>query len=288
MKKIASLLCAALLAVAARAAEALPQFNATLTVGKEHRFVLIGDGGKASGFLNLGEKFEGYTLKAYDAKSGVLDLERDGKVTQVSLVGNATIANGPGATTATKATAADAEELLKMMRFEEMLGKMMDAQKRALGPAMQQSVSQSLARANINLSPEDRAALDTLQSQMVGDVLGAITGPEMQSAVAKIYSDTFTKEEMNSMAAFYATPAGQALNDKQPVVQEKMMEVMMPLMMQRQQAAQQKMAGFMNELRTKYRPGAPGAPAANPGSTPAQAPAAPSSAPAPAPAAPKN
>jgi hypothetical protein len=67
-------------AIALRAAESLPQFNATLTVGKEHRFVLVDAQGKASSFLNLGESFGGYKLKAYDAKTTTLDLERDGKI----------------------------------------------------------------------------------------------------------------------------------------------------------------------------------------------------------------
>lgn len=283
MKKIALFLASALLAVALRAADSVPLFNATLTVGSEHRFVLVTPAGKASGFLNLGEKFEGYTLKAYDAKTGVLDLERDGKVTQVSLVGAAGIANGAGAVTATKATVADAENLFKLMKFEEMMGKIMDGQKKAMGPAMEASIAQNLARANISLSAEDRAKVAAAQQEMVSDMLGAIAGPQMREAVAKIYSDVFTKEEMSSMAAFYSTPAGQAMNDKTPEVQERMMAVMLPLMMEKQQTAQQKLAATMREITSKYRPQAPGAAAG----TPAGAPGAASGAPT-APEAPKN
>ena len=39
-----------------RGADALPLFNATLTVGKEHRFVLIDSAGKASSFLGIGDR----------------------------------------------------------------------------------------------------------------------------------------------------------------------------------------------------------------------------------------
>src|SRR4051812_17595724 len=76
-------------AVALRAAESLPLFNATLTVGKEHRFVLVDPNGQASSFLSLGETFAGYKLKAYDAKAGELELERDGKISRVTLVTDA-------------------------------------------------------------------------------------------------------------------------------------------------------------------------------------------------------
>ena len=61
---------------------ALPIFNATLTVGKEHRFLLISALGKQSGFIRLGDTFEGYTLKAFDAQATVLEMERGGKVTR--------------------------------------------------------------------------------------------------------------------------------------------------------------------------------------------------------------
>src|SRR5687768_181572 len=82
-------------AIALRAADTLPLFNATLTVGKEHRFVLVDANGKPSSFLRLGEKFDGYTLKNYDAKAGALELERDGKVSRVMLVADAAVTDGP-------------------------------------------------------------------------------------------------------------------------------------------------------------------------------------------------
>lgn len=267
MKTLSLLVLAVSLTVGARAAEAVPLFNATFTMGKEHRFVLISPAGKASPFLGLGEKFEGYTLKAYDPKTSTLDLERDGKITQVTLVGDAAVVNG-GAPAATKASVADAEELFRTMRFDEMMSKVLEGQKKAMGPAMQQGMAQAMARANVNLSEEDKAAFTAMQTKVLDDTLGVITSPEMKVAMAKIYSDVFTKEELNSMAAFYATPGGQALVDKQPDVQQKMMGVMMPMIMKNQQGAQQKMAAFMNELKAKYAPGGAGA-----APTPAPAPA---------------
>ena len=65
-------------AVVLRAADTLPIFNATLTTGNEHRFVLVDAEGKASSFLKVGESFAGYKLEAYDPKEAVLDLERGG------------------------------------------------------------------------------------------------------------------------------------------------------------------------------------------------------------------
>src|SRR6185369_2805731 len=110
MKKVLGLCLGLLTAAAAFSADALPVFNATLTMGKQNRFVLIGADGKPSSWLQLGDQFEGYTLKAYDAKSEALDLERDGKVTQVKLASDATVVNG--GSTLPPPTLADAQSVL--------------------------------------------------------------------------------------------------------------------------------------------------------------------------------
>src|SRR5688500_7193170 len=117
------------------AAEALPKFNATLTVGKEHRFVLIDSSAKASSFLALGESFAGYKLKAYDAKSGALDVERDGKLSRLTLVGDAAVANAAPA--ALPGTIADAQGVLNKMNFEEMMERTLQGQRKVLATQFQ-------------------------------------------------------------------------------------------------------------------------------------------------------
>jgi hypothetical protein len=271
--KLRCFLFALLSTLALHAASDLPVFNATLTVGKEHRFILISPAGKTSAWLKLGEAFEGYQLKAYDAKASALDLEHDGQAVRVTLVADAAVTNAPVAPT--PATIADAEEVFRVMHFDEMMKKILDGQKKGMLPAMQQSMKQMMGRFGDALSEEDKAALSALQSKIAEQSLNAITSPEMRSAMARIYSEVFTKDELNSMAGFYSTPAGQALVDKQPDVQQKMMSVMMPMIMKNQMAAQKEMADFMGGLKAKYsNPGAaPGAPAAAPSASPAAAPA---------------
>lgn len=80
-----------------RGAAALPLFNATLSVGHEHRFVLVNAAGKASPFLELGESFDGYRLESYDGKTGVLVLEREGVRSPVTLVPDALTTVGEAA-----------------------------------------------------------------------------------------------------------------------------------------------------------------------------------------------
>ena len=87
------LICAAGL----RAADALPLFYATLTLGTDQRFVLVDPAGKASGYLRIGDAFAGYAIKAYDVNDSVLDVERDGRVFRLSLAADARIKSAANA-----------------------------------------------------------------------------------------------------------------------------------------------------------------------------------------------
>jgi len=257
MKKLIPLVLAALLAATSYAADQVPLFNATLTMGKEHRFVLVSEAGKSSAWLKLGDAFEGYTIKAFDAATSTLDLERDGTIVHAKLVGDAAVANAP---MPTKATLADAEEVFRVMRFDEMMSKILDGQKKSMGPMMAQQMAQMAKR--MNLSDEDKEAFMAFQKKQFDEVMASIMGPEMRADMAKVYSDVFTKDELGSLAAFYSTPTGQALVDKTPEVSGKLQQLMMPRMMQSMQKMAQASKDFGAELAAKHAPAGDVAPAA--------------------------
>jgi len=214
-------------AAALQAAGATPAFNAIMTMGKEHRFVLVSEAGTASSWLKLGGNFEGYVLKGYDEKTGSLSVEgADGKVTELKLVADAATKGRDAVLPATPATLADAEGVLKVMHFDEMLAKIVEQQKKAMGPVLQRMM------AGMKVPPEDRAHVAEMQKKIMDEALDAMTGPDMKAAVARIYSNVFSKEELDSMSAFYSTPGGQAMVAKQPQIQEAMMKEMMPVMQQ--------------------------------------------------------
>lgn len=244
------------------AADTPPLFNAIMTMGKEHRFVLMSGTGKASPWLREGAVYDGYTIKAYDEKSGGLDLERDGKVTRVSLMNDAaTQSAGPAALPATPATLADAEGVLKVMHFDELMSKIVDQQKKAMAPMMAKMMDQ------MKVPAEDRDRFLAMQKKVMDEAMDSVMGPEMKADVARIYSNVFTKEELDSMSSFYSTPGGQAMVSKQPQVQEQMMQAMMPRMMQ--------LGPKMQELAKNYAMEKAAAKAAAPAPAPAPAPGSP-------------
>jgi uncharacterized protein len=260
MKKLLVLI-ALLASTVAFAAGQLPVFNATLTIGKEHRFVLVGGDGKASSWLQLGDTFAGYKLKAYDAKASALDLERDGKVDRVTLVSDASVKAGALATTA--ATLADAEAVMNKMHFEEMIGRILDQQKNAMGKMVDQMA------ARMNIPATDRDDVLAFQKKVMNEVMSSLNVDQMKTDMTRIYSEVFSKEELTDMAAFYSTPLGETITSKQPAVQQKLQEAMMPRMAEMMPKIQQLGREFAMQQQAKKKAAAAAAAAA---AAPAEAP----------------
>jgi hypothetical protein len=249
-------LLALLTAVALHAADSLPLFNATLTVGKEHRFVLVNAAGKASAFLTLGESFDGYKLKSYDPKEGALEVEKGGKVSRLTLVADAAVTNAPAA--ALPATVADASSVLNKMRFEEMMDRVIAQQRKALGTQFERMSAQMLAQ---GASKDD---VDGFQKKMMDEVLSAMEPKQLKDDMATIYSQVFTKKELEEMSAFFSTPLGEVIAAKQPDVQEKLGAVIQERMAQVMPRVQQMSREFQLQQKAKRDGGAPANPAPAP------------------------
>ena len=241
--KLFVVLFASVAAFSLHAAEALPLFNATLTVGKEHRFVLVDAHGKASSFLRLGEKFDGYTLKSYDAKDGALELERDGKISRVTLVADAAVARG--AAPALPATIEDATNVLNKVRFEEMMERVSLQQRKAIGASFEQAASRMTAQG----VPKDEVA--AVQKKMMDELMSAMDPKRLKDDAAKIYSEVFTKQELDDMAAFFSTPLGEVMAAKNPEVQEKLGAVIQARMMEVMPRVQQMGRDFAAQQKAK-------------------------------------
>ena len=95
----------------------------------------------------------------------------------------------------------------------------------------------------------------------------ALNAADMKRDFARIYSEVFTKEELQGLAAFYGTPLGQATSEKQPLVQEKISAAMMPRIMAAMPKMQQMAKDFAVEQKAKMD-GAAAATAAPPAPKP--------------------
>lgn len=69
----------------------MPQFNAILKIGSDQQFVLTDASGQASSYLRVGGSFKGYTIKAYDPKTDLLEVEHEGASLRLPLVADARV-----------------------------------------------------------------------------------------------------------------------------------------------------------------------------------------------------
>lgn len=216
-----------------------------------NRFVLIDAQGKGSSFLALGESFAGYRLKAYEAKTGELELERDGRVHRVTLVADAAVKDAPPPPL--PATIADAEAVLNKMHFDEMIERTLAQQKKMVAAQFQQVVSRMTAQ---GVDPAEAAAF---QKRITEEVFSIFDPKQLKSDVSKIYSEVFTKQELEQLGAFFATPLGEMLSTRQPAVQEKLATVVQGRLAEVMPRVQKLGAEFAAQQKAKGVGGAAGA-----------------------------
>jgi hypothetical protein len=240
-------------------------FNAVVTTGHDVRFVLISATGQSSGWIRLGDTFDGAVLKSFDPATSTLEIEENGKAEKLLLVADAEVKDAPLASANTaRATLADAENVLQAMRFEELMAKMLEQQKKQMRGMAQQMAAQ-MKTPGVN-SDEVVA----FQQKVMDEVMGALNIDELKKDMAHIYTDVFTKDELEAQTAFYLTPAGQSLVSKTPEVQARLQAVIAP----RVQAAMPKVMQMAQQFRAEQQAKAT-TPPASPTPTAVAAPAAP-------------
>jgi len=240
-----------------------------LNTGREKLFGLSTQAGDNNAWVPLGKAFEGYTLKSYDEAKSSLLLERDGRSYELALA-TAKIATAEGAK-GTAATLADAAAVIDQMHVEEMFEKMMTQQKKMIIGMTQQQMGKRLGG---KVDPREFA---DLQGRMMDVMVEALNPAQMKQDITEIYAQTFSKEELAALGNFYATPAGVALINKQPEVQQKLQAVMMPRVMAAMPKIQQMGVEFGQQQQAKAKT-ATDAAAPSP-SAPASVPAQPAKAP---------
>ncbi|OWP24343.1 hypothetical protein CA838_09960 [Eikenella corrodens] len=136
------------------------------------------------------------------------------------------------------------------------------AQLRTAVPAATDFSNQEINRqinSNTRLSPEQRAALQRASEQYVSGMNREVfQSEELLNQMREISRDamrqTYTQEEVDAMIAFYHTPAGQSVLNKQGDLTKTMMPPMMRLISQRyEQVSQRLTPQFRREVDRIWR-----------------------------------
>jgi hypothetical protein len=62
-----------------------------------------------------------------------------------------------------------------------------------------------------------------MKNNMVALLQGDLAWEKLEPMYLRLYTESFTEEEVGGMLAFYKTPAGQAVINKMPVLMQKTM-----------------------------------------------------------------
>lgn len=134
--------------------------------------------------------------------------------------------------TATAATAApptreSVEELLRVMRMDQTLENVFDLMEQT-NREMERRMSQGLVQPS--LSDDEQREIDELRARRdrkANAVLREeLSWEKTKEGYVRLYTEAFSQEEIDGQLAFYRSPVGQAVLDKQPALTRKSGEMM--------------------------------------------------------------
>jgi hypothetical protein len=229
------------------------EFRGMLIANGERRFMLSSAGGAASEWLGLGDSFQDWNLVSFGEKDSTLVLKKsDGTERDLVLASSKVGAADP------MATVADAQRVLEKIHFGEMLGKIIESQQKAQVMAMRAQLAKN------GMSADQIDKIIAQQTSVMKRMWAGIDMKALQGSMAQIYSEEFTADQLNGISQFYDTSAGQAILDKTPEIQQKLMQVIAPQMMAARQKimAEQKAAKAAAQQQAQQKAAASPAPAA--------------------------
>jgi hypothetical protein len=265
MKILPACLALIALATAASAADpapaapapAKPELRGVMDLGDAKRFLLATSGGTQNKWESVGDTYGDWKVAEYRDKDRTLILRRDdGTELDLGLAASAASAED------VKATIEDAESVLHKMNFEKIMTAALAQQRK-----MMQTMGEKIAGgANANSKGYDPEAYAAYRQKVLDLIQSAMDPKQMESDVAKIYSNVFTKDQLAGLGDFYDSPAGQAFSDKQPEIQAQMQQVVMPRIM----AVMPQLQGMARDYAQQRRAAAAAANASGAGAPAAQ------------------
>ena len=110
------------------------------------------------------------------------------------------------------------------------------------------------------LSVDEQAMLDQRQAKMSAILKEELSWDKVKDQYVQAYREMFTQEEIDGLIAFYQTPAGQSLVNKQPELAKRTMTILQQRMapvMQRIQKMSEAAASELKKSKTE-NPSGPG------------------------------
>src|SRR5579864_1634581 len=142
---------------------------------------------------------------------------------------------GPFAVAQEPAKEAKIERLLTAMNADAMIDQMFE-----------QIKAMTASQIPPGATAEQAAQARQIQSKILDLVKARISWEKMRPQYVKLYSETFSDEEISGMLGFYQSPAGRAMLAKMPTLTTKIMQI-----------AQAQMTDLMPEIQRITREAVP-------------------------------
>jgi len=133
------------------------------------------------------------------------------------------------------------EEMFRITRVDQLQSQMMDQLKGVLTNMFDQA----------GVPPEIKAARKELEDEVFVIIKKRVSFERLKGDFVKIYADTLTEPEIDSILAFYKTPGGQALLEKLPAITKRSMEIGQAQMKDALPEIQQTVEKFMERHKAK-------------------------------------
>ena len=108
---------------------------------------------------------------------------------------------------------------------------------------------------NQTLSDEDKQRIEAGRERLKALTGKLLTWENMEPTYLKIYEDSFSQSEVDSMIAFYSSPGGQAVVAKLPLVAQNTMQAMLQQMKSLMPQAQQIAKDTATEINAEHTKG---------------------------------
>ena len=152
------------------------------------------------------------------------------------------------------ATPASVERMLVLTRAEALI----DGMRPQMSAMMRNAANQ--AAQGKGLSPQEQKVLDKFFDQANTVMAEELSMTKMKPFFVEVYTAQFSQEEVNGLIAFYESPLGQSLINKQPAVMQAVMAGMpklMDTMIERTKKLDQEMRAELKALRESAKPDSP-------------------------------
>ncbi len=160
----------------------------------------------------------------------------------------------PDAKPVDPAKAALIDRMMNVTHPDKLVGQFLQQYKTAFSRGLEESLQEQLAKSGEDAS-KYRPEMQRFEDQMFNLISERMSWGKMKLRMIALYDETFSKQELADIVAFYETPSGQSLLEKMPGLMAKASQVGQDQMRDAMPEIQRSTAEFMRNIEKIHKEG---------------------------------